>query len=89
MACAFSYPIIKRRIAWLIGKWISSECASPNNPKVWEVLVYLLHDRGDGSDAVVRLTAAAAIKECVDVCFCPSDTLSRVLTIEQRPLHLR
>ncbi|KAI0693596.1 ARM repeat-containing protein [Cytidiella melzeri] len=47
-----SYPIIKRRIAWLIGKWISSDCASPNNSKVWEVLAYLLQDRSEGSDAV-------------------------------------
>ncbi|KAI0755466.1 ARM repeat-containing protein [Irpex lacteus] len=61
-----SYPIIKRRIAWLIGKWISSDCSSPNNPKVWEVLAYLLQDRGEGSDAVVRLTAAVALQECVD-----------------------
>ncbi|CAL1700530.1 unnamed protein product [Somion occarium] len=61
-----SYPIIKRRIAWLIGKWISSECSSPNNPMVWEVLVHLLRDRGPGTDAVVRLTAAVAIRECID-----------------------
>ncbi len=63
-----SFPIIKRRIAWLIGKWISSECSTPNNPRVWEVLVYLLQDRGSGTDAVVRLTAAVALQECVDVC---------------------
>lgn len=61
-----SYPIIKRRIAWLIGKWISSQCATPNNPHVWEVLIHLLRDRGQGTDAVVRLTAAVALKECVD-----------------------
>ncbi|KAI0347520.1 ARM repeat-containing protein [Trametopsis cervina] len=61
-----SYPIIKRRIAWLIGKWISSECSTPNNPKVWEVLAFLLQDKSEGSDAVVRLTAAVALKECVD-----------------------
>ncbi|THH02435.1 hypothetical protein EW026_g424 [Hermanssonia centrifuga] len=60
------YPIIKRRIAWLIGKWISGQCSSPNNPKIWEVLVYLLQDRGPGTDAVVRLTAAVALRECVD-----------------------
>lgn len=62
-----SYPIIKRRIAWLIGKWISNECSSPNNPTVWEILVYLMQDRGPGTDAVVRLTAAITLKECVDV----------------------
>src|SRR6266511_3685372 len=53
----FSYTIIKRRIAWLIGKWISEECSTPNHPNLWDILTYLLsHD----ADAVVRLTAAAA-----------------------------
>ncbi|EPQ59406.1 ARM repeat-containing protein [Gloeophyllum trabeum ATCC 11539] len=61
-----SYPIIKRRIAWVIGKWVSDSCASPKNPTIWQVLVHLLQDRGPGSDAVVRLTAVAALRECVD-----------------------
>ncbi|KAG6903497.1 hypothetical protein C0995_005520 [Termitomyces sp. Mi166 len=60
------YPLIKRRIAWLIGKWVSDTCAKPNNPKLWEVLVHLLKDRGQGTDYVVRLTAVVAIKECLD-----------------------
>ncbi|KDR83604.1 hypothetical protein GALMADRAFT_219426 [Galerina marginata CBS 339.88] len=60
------YPIIKRRIAWLIGKWVSCQCTSPNNTKIWEILVHLLQDRGEGTDTVVRLTAAAALRECVD-----------------------
>ncbi|PPQ83268.1 hypothetical protein CVT25_004007 [Psilocybe cyanescens] len=61
-----NYPIIKRRIAWLIGKWVADSCISPNNPKIWEILVHLLQDRGPGTDAVVRLTAASALRECVD-----------------------
>jgi hypothetical protein len=32
------------------------------------ILVHLLQDQGPGIDAVVRLTAAAALRECVDVC---------------------
>ncbi|RDB22808.1 Importin-11 [Hypsizygus marmoreus] len=68
-----NYPIIKRRIAWVIGKWVSESCTSPNNPRIWEILVYLLKDRGPGTDAVVRLTAAVALKECLDtVDFQPS-----------------
>jgi hypothetical protein len=62
-----SYPIIKRRIAWLIGKWVSESCASPNNPRIWEILTHLLKDRGPGTDSVVRLTAVVALKECLDV----------------------
>ena len=63
------YPLIKRRIAWLVGKWIGSESTSPNDARVWELLVWLLQDRGPGTDAVVRLTAAVALKDCLDVCF--------------------
>lgn len=62
-----SFPILKRRIAWLIGKWVSNEGTTPNSPLIWEVLLYLLQDRGPGTDSVVRLTAAVAIRECVDV----------------------
>ncbi|KZT19271.1 ARM repeat-containing protein [Neolentinus lepideus HHB14362 ss-1] len=62
-----SYPIIKRRIAWVIGKWVSDSCASPKNQMIWQVLVHLIQDRGPGSDAVVRLTAVTAMRECVDV----------------------
>ncbi|THH33687.1 hypothetical protein EUX98_g583 [Antrodiella citrinella] len=47
-----SYPILKRRIAWLIGKWVSSGSATCNNPATWEILVHLLQDRGPGTDAV-------------------------------------
>ncbi|KAJ7638980.1 armadillo-type protein [Roridomyces roridus] len=56
------YPIIKRRIAWLIGKWVSDECTSPTNPLIWEILIRLLCD----ADTVVRLTAAIALRECID-----------------------
>ena len=62
----YSFPIIKRRIAWLLGKWVHTECAQPND-EVWSILVYLLSDRGPGSDPVVRFTAASALRECVDV----------------------
>jgi hypothetical protein len=86
----FRYPIIKRRIAWLIGKWISSQCSTANNPAVWEVLVHLLRDRGQGTDAVVRHTAAVALKECVDVGCFPSDgrcALTRCIAIDGRLQH--
>ncbi|KAF9247341.1 ARM repeat-containing protein [Melanogaster broomeanus] len=61
-----NFPIIKRRIAWLIGKWIGDMCSPATDPTIWQILVYLLQDRGPGSDAVVRLTAANALRECVD-----------------------
>lgn len=66
-----SFPIIKRRIAWLIGQWVHNGCASADNPRIWDVLVHLLKDRGPGADAVVRFTAATAMKECVEVSHFP------------------
>ena len=65
---SYSYPIIKRRIAWLIGKWVSEDCASPDNPLIWDILVHLLGNRSPSTDTVVRLTAATALKDCIDVC---------------------
>ncbi|KAJ6598916.1 armadillo-type protein [Mycena vulgaris] len=61
-----TYPIIKRRIAWLLGKLVSDSCLSPTNDLVWEVLIHLLCDYSSGSDSVVRLTAAIALRECID-----------------------
>ncbi|KAF8746019.1 hypothetical protein AX14_004306 [Amanita brunnescens Koide BX004] len=60
------YPIIKRRIAWLVGKWVSESCYTSKDSKIWEILVHLLQDRDVGTDTVVRLTAAMALRECVD-----------------------
>ncbi|KAJ7507960.1 armadillo-type protein [Mycena galericulata] len=56
------YPIIKRRIAWLLGKWVSEDCTSPRNDLLWKVLIHLLSD----ADAVVRFTATFALRECID-----------------------
>jgi hypothetical protein len=86
-----SYPIIKRRIAWVIGKFISDQCAPAKNPRIWDVLVHLLKDRGAGTDGVVRLTAAISIQEAVDVGIClPSHCVNswfigRPLTLIQIP----
>ncbi|KAK7470477.1 hypothetical protein VKT23_001903 [Stygiomarasmius scandens] len=59
-------PILKRRIAWVLGKWMSEQCVDPNNPLIWRILVHLLGDRQPGTDTVVRLTAAVALREGVD-----------------------
>ncbi|KAG7449051.1 ARM repeat-containing protein [Guyanagaster necrorhizus] len=61
-----NFRIIKRRIAWMIGQWVSQACVSPNLSILWDILVHLLSDRGPGSDMVVRFTAATAVRECVD-----------------------
>ncbi|KAI0938258.1 hypothetical protein AcV5_001092 [Taiwanofungus camphoratus] len=74
-----NYPILKRRIAWVIGKWVSDMCSPANNPKIWQILVYLLQDRGSGTDEVVRLTAAIALRECVDTVDFDVDTFAPFL----------
>jgi hypothetical protein len=62
-----SHRILKRRLAWLIGEWVGSDEECAKLPLVWQILVHLLGERGESSDMAVRLTAALAIKECVDV----------------------
>ncbi|KIK67986.1 hypothetical protein GYMLUDRAFT_36796 [Collybiopsis luxurians FD-317 M1] len=57
--------VLQRRIAWLLGKWMSESCCSPNLPTIWQILLHLLSQRGQGS-TVVRLTAAVALREGVD-----------------------
>jgi hypothetical protein len=62
-----SHRILKRRLAWLIGEWVSSDEECAKLPLVWQILVHLLAERGESSDMAVRLTAAIAFKNCVDV----------------------
>lgn len=57
---------MKRRIAWVIGKLVTTECVEPN-AAIWNILLHLLSDRGQGTDRVVRFTAAGTLRECVDV----------------------
>ncbi|EJD01395.1 ARM repeat-containing protein [Fomitiporia mediterranea MF3/22] len=60
-----NFPILKRRIAWLLGKLVSDECIQPGN-NIWHILIHLLTNREPGSDQVVRFTAASSLRECVD-----------------------
>jgi hypothetical protein len=61
------HRILKRRLAWLIGQWVTSEEECAKLPLVWQILVHLLAERGEASDRAVNLSAAVAIKDCVDV----------------------
>ncbi|KAG8829540.1 hypothetical protein FRC17_006424 [Serendipita sp. 399] len=63
---ALTYRIIKRRIAWLFGKWAIENNISGSRDAIFQTLIYLIRDRGEGSDAAVRLTAASAFKECLN-----------------------
>ena len=58
---------MKYRIACFIGLWVSADEDSALLPIIWNALTHLLGDRGEGSDIAVRLAAATAIKQSVDV----------------------
>ncbi|KAF9534185.1 armadillo-type protein [Crepidotus variabilis] len=58
-----NFAIIKRRVAWLLGKLVAEECVMPNNTQIWDILAHLLIQ---GTDTAVRLTASAALRETVD-----------------------
>lgn len=62
------YSIIRRRVAWFIGKWIREDCAPANDRRIWEVLVHLLqYGQTSGTEMAVRLTAASALRMCIEV----------------------
>ena len=62
-----SHRILKRRLAWLIGQWVSSDEDCARLPIVWQILAHLLGEQGEASDLAVNLSAAVSIKQCVDV----------------------
>jgi hypothetical protein len=80
------YGIIKRRVAWFIGKWISDECAPANDGRIWEILVHLLQARQSSTDMAVRLTAASALRMCINVSAIEWLTKQRRLSFT-RPWH--
>lgn len=59
--------MVKRRIAWVISKWYSDKDVPATGGVIWEILRYLIQDQGEASDLVVRITAAIALGDCVDV----------------------
>ncbi|KAG8940803.1 hypothetical protein FRC00_012795, partial [Tulasnella sp. 408] len=61
------YRLLKRRIAWLLGKWHHDDSRPlAVHVKVWEVLLAVLTDRSAGSDSAVRLAAVIALRDCVE-----------------------
>jgi hypothetical protein len=51
----------------LIGHWVTSDEDSARLPAVWQMLLHLLTVRGEASDLAVTISAAMALKECIDV----------------------
>ena len=60
------YKILRRRIAILLGQWISIKVGPQTRPTVYEIFRHLL-DKSDGlNDQVVRVTAGRQLKDVVD-----------------------
>jgi len=58
-----NYRIIRRRVAWLVGCWISVKVSPNLRPTVYECLIVLLQPT---EDIVVRLEAAQTLKLAAD-----------------------
>ncbi|KAI8911068.1 armadillo-type protein [Gorgonomyces haynaldii] len=55
--------ILKRRISWLIGKWIPVKVSKQVRTQLYQILTHLLDP---SQDLVVRLTAVTDLRICVD-----------------------
>ncbi|XP_062372497.1 importin-11 [Sardina pilchardus] len=56
------YKLIRRRVIWLIGQWISVKFKSDLRPVLYEVILNLMQD----PDLVVRIETATTLKLTVD-----------------------
>nr|XP_057925549.1 importin-11 isoform X1 [Doryrhamphus excisus] len=56
------YKLIRRRVIWLIGQWISVKFKSDLRPLLYEVILTLMQD----PDLVVRIETATTLKLTVD-----------------------
>ncbi|XP_061116113.1 importin-11 [Conger conger] len=57
-----SYKLIRRRVIWLIGQWISVKFKSDLRPLLYEAILGLMQD----PDLVVRIETATTLKLTVD-----------------------
>ncbi|KAJ1959844.1 hypothetical protein GGI12_004128, partial [Dipsacomyces acuminosporus] len=55
--------VVKRRIAWLIGKWVTVKFASNERPSAYGILLELMNKK---EALVVRMTAVSSLLQCVD-----------------------
>ncbi|CAG8790812.1 14580_t:CDS:2, partial [Acaulospora morrowiae] len=57
-----SFKIIRRRIAWVIGRWVCVKISRENRPKVYDAMTYLLNP---GESLVVRMTTAINLRNYI------------------------
>lgn len=56
--------ILRRRISWLIGKWISVKSPQFSRPILYQILIHLM--RQNEASLVVRITAVSDLKLAID-----------------------
>ncbi|KAL1492056.1 hypothetical protein ABEB36_012554 [Hypothenemus hampei] len=59
----YNYRVIRRRVTFLIGRWIGIKLSSELRPALYEIIVDLLSPE---EDMVVRLTAATTLRSAID-----------------------
>jgi hypothetical protein len=60
------HKVLRRRIAILIGQWITIRISDENRPLVYQIFQHLLNREDETNDYVVRVTAARQFKAVVD-----------------------
>ncbi|KAI8331595.1 armadillo-type protein [Chlamydoabsidia padenii] len=58
-----SYKILRRRIAWLLGRWVTESVSADCRTTIYEILLQLMVEE---EDLVVRLSAAHSLKMAID-----------------------
>jgi hypothetical protein len=83
------YKIIRRRIAIILGQWITVQVSKENRRLVYQIFQHLLNKEDPLNDQVVRVTAGRQLKHVVDAWefetdqFLPfaADILSRLMAL--------
>ncbi|CAG8952857.1 hypothetical protein HYFRA_00007571 [Hymenoscyphus fraxineus] len=60
------YKVLRRRIAILIGQWVTIKISETNRPLIYQIFQHLLKKEDETNDYVVRVTAARQFKAVVD-----------------------
>ncbi|KAI4741442.1 ARM repeat-containing protein [Aureobasidium sp. EXF-12298] len=83
------FNILRRRIAILLGQWITVKVSAENRPLVYKIFQHLLDPNDSCNDQVVRITAGRQLKNIVDDWeFSPEQFLPYVQTTMTQLLSL-
>ena len=58
-----NYRILRRRVVWLLGRWIGVKLSVDLRPLIYETVLGLMEP---GEDLVIRLTSAVTLRSALD-----------------------